>query len=304
MPLFDRYLFADFSGAGENCAGQPELRLWRSLGNNSPTQVIAIGSPSFSRHSLRDRIVAELAEASRNKERVIFGLDFQFAWPTHLRNFAGINNTPWRKALSTLNHGLNGVPPLEIPIRYCKAFNQFANQDVFWSHTFAHNYNIPNHSLPLPENVRYRITEQILLDKPDLPCADAVGGRGKGSVGGQTICGLHQLALMVGIENVAWWPFDDLDISDDAYKGKHVGVEIYPSIYRAKGWPVNDFTVRDVHDRDAWRSCRYVQHADRPNIPGRLPTVPNLSHIMTLTQWPHLSGNQIRQEGWILGVIP
>ena len=109
-------------------------------GNNAPTPVVAIGGRSFSRHSLRDRIVAELAEASRNKERVIFGLDFQFAWPTHLRNFAGINNTPWRKALSTLNHGLNGVPPLDIPIRYCKAFNQFANQDVFWSHTFAHNY--------------------------------------------------------------------------------------------------------------------------------------------------------------------
>jgi hypothetical protein len=315
MPLFDRYLFADFSGGGESCAAQHGLRLWRSLGDNAPSPVSAITGQRFNRHSLRDRIVAELADASTNAERVIFGLDFQFAWPTHLRKFAKVSTMPWRQALSALNHGLNGVPPLDIPRRYCKAFNRFAEANVFWTplRRKAQGYGIPDQPLQLLDNERYRLTEdklrtegrpRIERSRIDPGCADAVGGRGQGVVGGQTICGLHQLALMLGIENVAWWPFDGLDINNKTYDGKHVGVETYPRLYADHGWPVRPFSVGDRDDRDAWRTCRYVQHADRPKIKNRLPMVPDLPVIMSLTNWPHLPVSQVRQEGWILGGTP
>src|SRR5438132_277792 len=154
MPLFDRYLFADYSGAGENDDEQDGIRLWRSAGNGLPTQIVPTDGGDFSRDTLRHHIIAELDQASEAKERVIFGLDFQFAWPTHLRTFAHINNTLWRQALTTLNQGLNGCPPLDRPGRYCQAFNLFAAQGVFWCNLRrrAHQWGIPNHPLELANN--------------------------------------------------------------------------------------------------------------------------------------------------------
>jgi hypothetical protein len=307
VALFDRYLFATYSGAGEHDEEQERIRLWKSVGNNPPTQVVPMNGDDFSRDSLRQHLIADLVQASEAKQRVIFGLAFPFAWPTHLRGFAQINNVPWRQALVTLNQGLNRCPPLARPSRYCQAFNQFAQQGVFWCSLVlrAHQWGIPNHPLDLVKNARFRLTEQVLQQQGINPgCADAVGGQGAGVVGGKTICGRHQLALMVGLDDVAWWPFDRPDISGETYQGKHVGVESYPKAYSDQGWPLIGFAVDDVDDRDAWRSCRYVQHADRPIIPGRLSNVPNLPHLMTLTNWPQLPQNQIQQDGWILGVAP
>jgi hypothetical protein len=115
-----------------------------------------------------------------------------------------------------------------------------------------------------------------------------VGGRGEGIVGGQTICGLRQIAAMLDWDDVAWWPFDGLDVQSDAYANKHVGVEIYPSALRPANVPQTDAN-------DAYHSCSYTQRADRL---GRLAL------LLNLTQLQPQCAQRVMQEGWIVGMDP
>ncbi len=369
-PLFDRYLFAEYSGGNENHFAEPGIRLWQAERDSAPFQVLRENGQNFSRDALRETVLDVLDGATQQNHRVIFGFDHQFGWPNHLRQRAGLNGLSWRDAIIALDHGGYGVnrngPALAIPGRpsregrpgfFCARFNNFVANDssewVFWSQLIdlAAKWGIPDeppHILRVPgagprfydtddanPELRFRLTEQRmrnqeadLLTARYLPFhsnpkpADAVGGQGYGSVGGQTICGLHQIALMLEREDIAWWPFDGLDITSDAYKGKHVGVEIYPGIYPADGWPTEEYVAGIIDgggvwppetnaqrmsrdkDGDAWRSCRFVQHADRLLIPDRFPGVPDLQELMNLEGRlrQEYDRDQIQLEGWIIGV--
>lgn len=298
MPLFDRYLFADYSGGGENHNAQAGIRLYQVIGNAAADRLFNEtennqGNPqNFNRDELRERVVAELDEATQEEQRVIFGFDHQYGWPTHLRQFAGINDLQWREALHLLDdgHPEAGLPELDIPSRYCFAFNQFCEHDVFWSplNGIAALYQIAGAALPLPDAQRFRLTELAdpLHGAANPAPADAVGGQGAGIVGGQTICGLHQIRLMLDIPTIAWWPFDGLNINDDAYTGMHVGIEIYPSALLPDHVPHND-------DNDAEQSCLYVRNADHAD---------QLANLMTLHAPQFVE--QIQREGWIVGMDP
>jgi hypothetical protein len=328
--MFDRYLFAEYSGEKEHRNAVDGIRLWRAVGNGAPARLIRANGNNFSRDALREAILDELDEANELDERTIFGLDHQFGWPPHLRTLAGLAGMPWRDAVAALEIGGAGRPALDIPSRFCAAFNNFAFPGgpavghIFWCNVgrTAATFGIPNTRLAIfnaggNAALRYRLTEQYLqappaadpLTAPYLPAnidpkpADGVGANGECSVGGQTICGLHHIALMLEREDVAWWPFDGLDMAGDAYEGKHVGVEIYPALYPHAGWPVGGFAVTDVKDKDAWRACRFVQNADRPTLPGRLPGIPPLANLCNLVvRLPGAySRTQVREEGWILG---
>jgi hypothetical protein len=63
--LFDRYLFADYSGAGENHRAQSGIRLYRILGEGAPVRLFpnSVGQRwplNFSRNRLRQRLLQEL----------------------------------------------------------------------------------------------------------------------------------------------------------------------------------------------------------------------------------------------------
>lgn len=300
MPLFDRYLFADYSGGAENHHAQGNIRLYRCTGSSDPERLMhsvkarQTDQPqNFSRDALFLRVRRELAEATDAGERVLFGFDHQYAWPPHLRRLAGIAECSWRTALLRLDTGdaNSGLPPLDIPCRYCAAFNRFCGQDVFWTPLLgiAAKYEIPRKPLHLPAAERFRLTELVppVQGSSRPKAADAVGGQGAGLVGGQTICGLHQIARMLDDPFSAWWPFDGFDIRDQAYLGKHVGIEIYPSAFR----PAH--VARD-DDADAYHSCLYLRDADRAD---------ELSSLAVIAPPVDLR-ERIRKEGWIVGMDP
>ena len=292
-PLFDCYLFADFSGGSEDHSTQASIKLYKAEGKAEPKKLSPIdGSKNYSRKSLVETINAELSKATKASRRVIFGCDHQYSWPLLLWEKAGLNDAKWREGILTLWQGDESrkLPKLDIPSRYCKLFNEYCNEEIFWSplKERAKRYGIESNRPNIDATKIYRLTEQVspLQGRSNPKPANAVGGMGEGIVGGQTICGMKLIAQMLHNDSIGWWPFEGLDIMDSAFDGKHVGVEIYPSALRPESVPQTD-------DNDAFHSCLYVQHADQ--LENNLVDLLDLSE-----QIKH--ENQLLKEGWIVGM--
>jgi hypothetical protein len=300
--LFDRYLFADFSGGGENHQSQANIRLYLAQAKGEPVRLLRDNGRHFSRNVLCDRILNELEQATRRGARVIFGTDHQYAWPYRLREHAGLLPFTWREAISRLSQGsdIDGLPKLDIPCRYCRRFNEFSKRDSFWSplKNVSISYGISN-ARPLDgELTRRRLTERAYAIQGNArpKPADAVGGMGEGVVGGQTICGLMLISRLIAENNIAWWPFDGLNIHSQAYAGKHVALEIYPSALRPQD-------VSQSDDNDAMHSCLYARESDRLGGLARLLNLASLKEDITKSRWLAIQ-RQIEVEGWILGMNP
>lgn len=289
--LFHRYLFADYSGGGEHRQSQRNIRLYRGIADGDPIRLFTSAGSNFSRESLRCRITAELEEATQQGQRAVFGMDHQYSWPTKLWEHAQLSSTDWRSAIAELFAGNDKRLVLDIPKRFCRAFNDFAGTKIFWSplKTLACGYGIATRRQLLEEQ-RFRLTERQrpLQGTAHPKPADCVGGRGQGIVGGQTICGLYHIAHLLKLNAVKWWPFDGLNIQDPIYTGKHVAIEIYPSALR----PPN---VAQSDDNDARHSCLYVRDADQS---GSIGALMDLSGVRSEYH------AEVLKEGWILGMNP
>ena len=297
MRLFDLYVFADYSGASRD-AGKVEV--WKSgpTGNPKP---IRDGISKYSRQTARIAVERLLDDNDATKVRVVLGFDHQYSWPPRLWNAAKLNDLPWREAIRVLNDGVGGRPQLDIPARYCAAFNAWCGFEAFWApiQRKAQSYKISSNAPTGPTDSSFRVTERASpfrywppkINENSRPKpADAVGGQGEGAVGGQTICGLAHITKLLKREDLAWWPFDGLHINDPAFAGKHVAVEIYPEIKRPKD-------IRKSDENDSIVTCKYVRWHDKN---GRLETVMDLRPVLNNKDLVE----RIRQEGWILGMDP
>lgn len=288
-PLFDLYIAADYSGAGEHDARQRTIAAYRAVGAFGLKRLYPPGGRIFSRDSLREAVLDQLDRADKTGRRVLFGFDHQFSWPLHLWEKAGLASDDWRTAVRKLAAGDGDRPPLDIPRRFCRAFNEFAREGVFRAAIAdkAGRYGIPHRGPSIPEGRRFRLTELRLRALGFSPKpADVVGGQGEGVVGGQTICGLHHIARMLDRESLSWWPYDGPDIADRRYEGRHVGVEIYPAMF------VPPF-VRKSDENDARYTCWGLQAADRMGW---------LKQWMNLGALSDKNKASVLKEGWILGV--
>ena len=309
MPIFDRYLFADYSGVGEDYQLNKEICLYEVDSGGTATRLSPIAGPgNFSRDTLRETIRFYLDEARKNGERVIFGMDHQYGWPPHLRSLANFG-PDWRGGVNQLFNGVGLIPPLDVPRCFCRGFNRGVGTRVFWSLNpdFRRKYDLG--AQPIAGVDRFRSTEHRLISKGYKPkSADELGVNG--SVAGQTICGLKQIAQMLSWEDVAWWPFDGLNIEDDAYKSKHVGVEVFPGLY-----PVSAHNLvgpdHSEHCRDARRSAEFIWEEDKNNRLHGKGGLLNPFGAMPETESDNRGEeNQVRQpqdedrirvEGWIVG---
>ena len=295
---FDRYLFADYSGAGEHHTPQSCLAVYMADGKGTPEPVLTPATPYFSRDTFREFIVSEIGRAAKSGARLVFGFDHSFSWPEYMWQLAGLADLEWKDAVIALVNGPGALPALDIPQRYCRLFNEFTGADVFWSpiKRQAESYGVPESKSAIHETrERFRISEKILLEAGFSPKPnDAVGGSGEGAVGGQTVCGLYQIGRLMDADiirdQVAWWPFDGPDIDGPAYKGKHVGLEIYPAIFSPPSGKIPSGMKTKDH-ADAFFTCLAVQTADR---------------LGWLGQWMNLTGlaaadlKTAALEGWIL----
>lgn len=292
---FDRYLMADYSGA-ESIAGQKDAIWLADLSADTSVRSLQKG---FLRETLRQTILDRLIEAGNASQRVLFGLDHQFSWPASLMALCGFDGTSWRDSLVKLNRGEYGGPALSHPKVFCSKFNTWVANSYpdqsgpFYStvQNMREKYSLPVSSTLLSDKQsQYRRAELALKLLNKMPySATRIGGNG--AVGGQTICGMKQLAeLIQSIEDrdlpVAFWPFDGLSLSDPYYQGKHVGIEIYPTLYR----PAH--AVRSDAN-DAMYSAVYCRNQD---------VIGEIGSQMCIDVADRKDEVFIRQEGWILGV--
>ncbi len=289
--LFDRYLAMDYSGAGEDRSPQKGIAAWHCTAARSTVTARLRPGQVFSRETLTEALLEEIDRATERGARLLFGFDFQFSWPEWMWREARLAGPNWRTALKQLAKGADGRPPLDIPRRFCRAFNEYAGRDVFVCaiKSRAVQYGLKHRSTTEINRPEYRLAEKRLRSSGfDPKPAWAVGGQGPGMVGGQTVCGLRQIAALLDRPDIGWWPFDGLDASAAAYAGRHVGVEVYPAMF------VPDF-ISKSDDNDARCTCAALGNADR---------------LGWLVEWMNLgalSANNrltVLKEGWILGVRP
>jgi hypothetical protein len=286
---FDTFLFADYSGAGAVASQRAAIALARlDRGRRVPR---LIPGP-FTRDSLRERLLRELEDATREKRRVLFGVDHQWSWPIDMWRAAGLERLPWRLALEKLVRGGGGtrLPPLGPPFEYASAFNAAVRGDVFHSRVraVARRYRIPTEERWSGSGIRS--TERASRGaKP----ANRLGGTG--AVAGQTLEGLRQLARLVraadeAVLGVAWWPFEA--VLDDGLS--HVGCEIYPGAckraLRESGVAWRRAGMND-HEADAAAVCLWASRAP-------------LARLLDLSDLPRQVLRRVRLEGWILGARP
>jgi hypothetical protein len=224
---------SDYSGALSS--GEQKKKIWLAdlLFAGSEAEILS----NLTRQELRQKTIDLLIDATDKCQRVLFGFDHQYAWPTVMLHLCGLDGSPWREALRSLRNGTYGGPRLDHPSVFCSAFNQWAQDNsVHQSGPFMSNqglYGLPRSSDFFGGMQPYRVTEQYLTQVGYKPksCV-AIGDNG--AVAGQTICGMLELARLLddldeqGMQ-VAFWPFDGLSIEDPAYEGKHVCVEIFPN---------------------------------------------------------------------------
>jgi hypothetical protein len=270
---FDSFVFADYSGAASESAQRRTIALWIQEGATRPRRVPG----PFTRESLREALLEILVNATRRRRRVLFGIDHQWSWPRDLWRAAGLSRLPWRRALACLVAGSARRPPLGVPGVFPSAFNAFTGDRIFHCRVkgLARRYGLPSASGWGGE--ARRLTERLV---PGAKPATRLGG--SGAVAGQTLHGLiqlHRLLRDAAAARVAIlaWPFDAL-----ADRGtSHVGVEVYPSLYRPRSVPKSD-------DADARACCVWAARAD-------------LARVLDLGAAPPGVRRAARLEGWILG---
>ena len=270
---FDLFLFADYSGAAAASSQRQSIALWRLDRGERPRKVRG----PFTRETLRETILAALAEATREGRRALFGIDHQWSWPLDLWTAAGLAGRPWREALRSLVEGEGDRPPLGPAHAFPAAFNAWAGAVVFHCRVrgLARRYGVPTRSAWTGDPVR--LAERAM---PGAKPATRLGGTG--AVAGQTLVGLvglHRLledARRLRVPVLAW-PMDAL--ADDGRR--HVGCEIYPSFCRPPH-------VRKTDDADARWTCLWAARAD-------------LAAALDLRTAPLPVREAARLEGWILG---
>ena len=113
MPLFDRYVFADYSGQQDDGPQRAAISLWIADHGAEPHPETNDGA-GFTRIELRLFIEKYLAAATRDGCRVVFGTDHQWSWPRSLWAAAGLPNGTWRERIQSLVHGADLRPALTI----------------------------------------------------------------------------------------------------------------------------------------------------------------------------------------------
>lgn len=285
MRLFDKYLFADYSGASRSSAQRKAIKVGHGV--NQPVK------SGFTRLDLLDYVLNELEQSTSRGERVIFGFDHSYGLPIGLAIDLGIESRLWRETLKTFVNGEYGsnAPVFQDDVPdFAKSLNDFLitrnKGPYFWSATKRVLYSLPGADPRGQETseTRYRLTEKTIAGhnpKPICRLGDP------GTVGGQSLYGMLGLHLLLNecVQRdipVRAWPFDGLNIADAAYHGAHVLVEPYPTALRPSHVPQSD-------ENDAYWTAHAFEERDMAG---------GLAQSLNLEEWHH-SSETIRFEGWI-----
>jgi precorrin-8X/cobalt-precorrin-8 methylmutase len=309
MPLFDRYIAADWSAANSPKRGKDSI--W--IGELGPEGRVPSENPP-TRHQAMQHITARLVAARERHERIMLGFDFVFGYPrgaaraisTAISDLAharagtsplvgevgrGGGEPGWKRLWSTFHSlVLDGADNTSNRFHLAEAINlRLADGPHFWGHPHQHSY--PGLTPKRPATAYVTIPERRLAERYVRSAQPVWKLTGVGSVGSQAMLGIARLAALHAdprlATDIAVWPFETA-FADDLTKPITI-TEIYPSLF-----PVTD---ADGLPRDRAQvevtTTRFAE-LDRA---GRLATI--------LSPPPGLSAAEreilIAEEGWIAG---
>ena len=290
MPLFDRILIVDWSGAGQPVTGKNSL--WACLARRERDGHAIEWIENFpTRHAFMHRLEAVVSVAVAEGERLLCGFDFAFGYPAGTaERLTGAAD--WRALWRKIADEIEDAPDnLNNRFDLASRWNakHFSGEPRFWGRPHQHAYPAlsPNRpAAPTSAPLCLRQSERFAKG------AKAVWQLAyNGSVGSQTLLGIARLSRFLNEsghgEHVAVWPFETG--FGTTFEKPVVFAEIYPSLFT--------LTSRDeVKDQAQVRTV--AEAFARFDADGRLATL--------LDRPPMLSDEEvatsIAEEGWVLGI--
>jgi hypothetical protein len=290
MPLFDRYLIVDWSGAGQPVTGKNSL--WACLARREGDGCVIEWIENFStRHAFMKRLDAVVGAARTAGERLLCGFDFAFGYPAGTAERL-TGKADWRSLWRKIAAEIEDAPDnrnnrFDLASRWNAT--HFSETPRFWGHPHQHVYpalSPKRPATPTAAPLCLRQSERFAKG------AKAVWQLSyNGSVGGQTLLGIARLSRFLDEsrhgEHVAVWPFETGFAR--SFDKPVVFAEIYPSLFALNGGD---------EVKDAAQVRTVAEAFARFDADGRLATL--------LDRPPMLGDEEVAaslaEEGWVLGI--
>ncbi|QLF70614.1 cobalamin biosynthesis protein CbiG [Peteryoungia desertarenae] len=290
MPLFDRILIVDWSGAGQPVTGKNSL--WACLARREGDGHAIEWIENFStRHVFMQRLNTVVASAVTRGERLLCGFDFAFGYPAGTaERLTGKSDwrTLWRRIASEIEDGPdNRNNRFEVASRWNAT--HFAGEPRFWGRPHQHVYpDLSDRKPAAPQTAPLAFRKSELFAKG----AKSIWQLSyNGSVGSQTLLGIARLSRFLDeshyCDQVAVWPFETGFSA--SFEKPVVFAEIYPSLF-----PL----AASDEVKDAVQVRTVAEAFSRFDADGRLSAL--------LARPPMLSDEEVTasttEEGWVLGI--
>ncbi|THV25335.1 precorrin-8X methylmutase [Peteryoungia ipomoeae] len=290
MPLFDRILIVDWSGAGQPVTGKNSL--WACLARCEGDRCEIDWVENFStRHAFMQRLEAVVGSAVIEGKRLLCGFDFAFGYPAGTAERL-TGRADWRALWRKISDEIEDSPDnrnsrFDLASRWNAT--HFAGEPRFWGRPHQHLYaHLSDKRPPLPQSApfAFRRSEQFAKGAKSVWQLTY-----NGSVGSQTLLGIARLSRFLDEsghgDDIAVWPFDTGFTSD--FAKPVVFAEIYPSLFTLTG----SFDVKDAAQVRTVAEAFGSFAAD-----GRLASLLGRPPMLTDDE----AAVSVQEEGWVLGI--
>ena len=290
MPLFDRILIADWSGAGQPVTGKNSL--WACLARREGDRAVIDWIENFpTRHAFMSRLEAEVGSALAARQRLLCGFDFAFGYPAgtaeRLTGRADWRSL-WRLIASEIEDGDDNRNN-RFDLASLWNATHFPGEPRFWGRPHQHAYpDLSDKKPAAPQSapLAFRRSEQFAKGAKSVWQLSY-----NGSVGSQTLLGIARLSRFLDAsghgDKVAVWPFETGFAS--SFDKPVIFAEIYPSL----------FTVAASAEVKDQAQVRTVAEAF-----ARFDAEGTLAHLLERPPMlaDHEVATSIAEEGWVLGI--
>lgn len=290
MPLFDRILIVDWSGAGQPVTGKNSL--WACLARREGDRVVIEWSENYStRHAFMQRLDVVVGAAIAEGQRLLCGFDFAFGYPAGTADRL-TGRADWRALWRKIADEIEDAPDnrnnrFDLASRWNATY--FAGEPRFWGRPHKHVYaDLSDKKPPSPQSLplAFRRSEQFAKGAKSVWQLTY-----NGSVGSQTLLGINRLSRFLDesghSEHIAVWPFETGFAG--AFEKPVVFAEIYPSLFAL---PEGDEV------KDALQVRTVAEAFTRFDMDGRLGTLLDRPAVLTDDE----VAVSIAEEGWVLGI--
>jgi precorrin-8X/cobalt-precorrin-8 methylmutase len=290
MPLFDRILIVDWSGAGQPVTGKNSL--WACLARREGDCHAIEWIENFpTRHAFMQRLDAVVGAAVADGKRLLCGFDFAFGYPAGTAERL-TRSADWRALWRKIADEIEDAPDnrnnrFDLASRWNAT--HFAGEPRFWGRPHQHVYadlSDKKPAAPTEAPLAFRRSEHFAKGAKSVWQLSY-----NGSVGSQTLLGINRLSRFLDEsghgEHIAVWPFETGFAK--AFDKPVIFAEIYPSL----------FTLAAQDEVKDQAQVRTVAEAfARFDADGRLAKLLDRPTVLSDEE----VAISIAEEGWVLGI--